>query len=72
MGERSDLIKQHIDSTRDDLDRNLRELGERVKLRNVYARHPRAVTASALGGVLVVGLLVARAFRRRRAGAAGD
>jgi len=74
VGQTSDEIKRHIDHTRDELDLNLSEASQRVrdnldrlKPRNIYARHRGAVLGTAIGGGALAALfLAARTIRRRR------
>lgn len=62
MDEKSDQILNHIESQRDELGRNLDELGSRVKRttdwRAHYQNNPALMLGLALGGGLIVGAMV--------------
>lgn len=66
MGERSDEIREHIDQTRGVLDRNLRELGERVQPKRVWKEHTRAVTAAAIVAGALAGWATVPLIRKYR------
>jgi hypothetical protein len=66
MVERSDQIKEHLDRTRDDLQKNVNELQDRVKgafdWRTQFEERPLLMLGLALGG----GMLAAALLTRRR------
>lgn len=69
MGETTDQIENHIETKREDLHSNLKELENKVKSatdwRQYFQKYTAALVAAAFGGGIVVSAMVGR---RRRAG----
>lgn len=68
MGETTDEIESHIESKREDLESNLRELEQKVRSatdwRQQFRNHTRTMVAAAFAG----GMLASRIFGRTRFG----
>jgi hypothetical protein len=64
MGETTDQIESHIETKREDLQSNLRELEHKVKSatdwRQQFQNHPGTMVAAAFGGGMLVSVMIGR------------
>lgn len=64
MGETTDQIESHIQTKREDLHSNLRELEHKVKSatdwRQQFQNHPGTMVAAAFGGGMLVSVMIGR------------
>lgn len=63
MGEASYRIEQHIEAQREELDKNLREIESRIRMRRDYLRRRAAIIGLALCGGMLLAVLVGRLAR---------